>query len=187
MGRRLDEVSGRRKIESARLALRPQARRRNRARLRPPRRWPRRAEARPSAHNATPIAPAHSARFCAALGPIDRRTKRGFHRLPRDRARTQQLGPAAETGDDRRFEAMAAWPSVEDPVDPAVEIGDDMSGGRRAYGAGSVGGGRRERDASRLDQRARRFVRRRANRHRVKAGAREQADPSGRARRAGPE
>ena len=75
---------------------------------------------------------------------------------------------------------MATRPSIKDPVDPAVEIGDDVSGGRRAHGAGSVGRGGREGNASRRNERASRFVRRRANRHSVKAGARQQADPAGR-------
>ena len=75
---------------------------------------------------------------------------------------------------------MAAWARVEDEVDPAVEIGRDMRGGRRAHPARAIGRRSRERDACRLDQRPRRCVRRRADRHAVEAGAREQADPRGR-------
>ena len=59
---------------------------------------------------------------------------------------------------------MATRPAIEDPVDPAIEIGDDVSGGRRAHGAGSVGRRRREGDAGCINQRASRFVRRRAQR-----------------------
>ena len=79
---------------------------------------------------------------------VDRRSQRRFDLFPRERSRTQQLGPPAKTGDDRRLKAVAAWPSVKDEVDPAVEVRCDMRGGRRAHGAGSVGGWGGERDAS---------------------------------------
>ena len=132
MGRGLDEVSGGRKIEPrARRAA--SASRRNRARLHPLRRWRRRVEARRSAHNATPIARARSAPSRDAL-------VESIGEPSADSIASRVIAPGRsnwgrprETGDDRRFEAMAAGPAVEDPVDPAVEIGEDMSGGRRAH------------------------------------------------------
>ena len=112
---------------------------------------------------------------------VDRRTERGLDRLPCDCAGAQQLRSIGETRDDRRFKTMAGRPCVKDPVDLAVEIGKDMSGGSRAHAARAIGGGRGEGDARRLDERASRFVRGRAKRHGVETGARQQADPAGRA------
>src|SRR5260370_25854262 len=39
---------------------------------------------------------------------MDRRAERGFDRLVRDCARTEQSGPTRETRDERRLETMAA-------------------------------------------------------------------------------
>ena len=179
MRRGLDEVSGRRKIEPrARGAASQRAAKIERGFVR------RGVDSAESKLGLRRIVrrqlPGRIRRGSRQARRVDRRAERGFDRLPRYRARTQQLGPIRETGDDRRLETMAAWPSVEDPVDPAVEIGGDVSRGRRAHGAGSVGGGRREGDARRLNERTGRLVRRRANRHRLKTGARQQADPAGR-------
>ena len=177
MGRGLDEVPGRRKIESR--AWPPALERAaeiERGFVRP-RRWPRRVEAQPWAHSATPIARARSERVRAAPAA-------SIGEPSADSIASRVIAPGRSNwGRPPRqativeLDAMAAWPSVKDPVDPAVEVGDDMSGGCRAHRAGSVGGWRRKRHTRRLDQRPRGFVRRRANRHGVKAGAREQADP----------
>ena len=56
----------------------------------------------------------------------------GLDRLASDRARTKERGPCIETGNDRRFEPVTAGAAVENPVDPAVEIGKDMRGRGRA-------------------------------------------------------
>ena len=78
------------------------------------------------------------------------------------------------------FEPVAARAPVEDEIDPAVEIGRDMSRRRGAHPARPVGGGRGERNSRRLDQRPGDRMRGRAQGHAVEARAREQADPAGR-------
>ena len=75
---------------------------------------------------------------------------------------------------------MSRRPGVEDPVDPAVEIGENMRGRRRADAARTIGRRRGERRSRRLDQRAGRLVRRNPERERIEAGAREQAHPTAR-------
>ena len=96
--------------------------------------------------------------------------------LARDRARPQQARRAAETGDNRGFDAPAAGAGVENQGDAPVEVGQHVLGARRADGAGAVGGGRGERPADSGDERARDLKTRHANGERVEAGAREQAD-----------
>ena len=87
-----------------------------------------------------------------------RRSARGERRAKRrlDRAlwRSRLVAAGrvgAETGDDRRFEPVTRRPGIENAIDPAVEIGEHMNGRRRADMAGAVGGGRRKRNAGRLD------------------------------------
>src|SRR5271154_2555344 len=137
MRRGLDEVAGRRKIEArTRGATFQRAAKIERGFVR------RRVESAESKFSPGRVVrrqlPGRIRRGSRQACRIDRRAERGFDCLARYCARTEQLGPTRETRDDRRLEAMAAWPSVQDPVDPAVEIGGDVSGGRRAYGAGSV-------------------------------------------------
>ena len=193
MRRRLDEVSGRREIEPRAGGALLEQRRRNRAPPHPREPRPRRGEDRRWAHSARPVARARSAP--SATPPAD-----SIGEPSADSIASRVMAPGrsnrgrpADSPTIVEFEAIAAWAAVEDPVDPAVEIGEHMSGGGRAYPARPVGGRRGERDARRLDQRARRLVRRRAQRHAVETGAREQADPAGRRRgqdegkRSGPE
>ena len=115
-------------------------------------------------------------RRAAGRRVVERDPQRGLDPLARQRARTQQSRPPAEAGDDRQFDAAARRAAVEDPVDPAVEVGGDMGGGGRADAAGAVGRGRGERDARRRDQRLRDRVIGRAQRQRLEPGAREQTD-----------
>ena len=150
MGRGLDKVCGRRKIE--------------------PRAWPPTLERAAEIERGFVLRSASGSESKRSLGRImrrqlpgrvrggargarrvDPRTEHGFDGFPGYCPRPQQLGPTCETRDDRRLEAMAAWASVDDPIDPTGEIGGDVSGGRRAHGARSVCRRRREGDASRLD------------------------------------
>jgi len=95
----------------------------------------------------------------------------------------QQPDPAAEAGDDGRFEAVARRPGVENPIDAAVEIFRDMPGGRRADAAAAIGGRRHQRRAGRRDQRAGHFMRGHAQRQRIEPRPRQQRHERPRRRR----
>ena len=180
MRRGLDEVSGRRKIESrARGAALERAAEIERG-------FVRRGvdsaavEAQPSAHSATPFAPAHSARLasdCRSRAP-----SRARIRSPPALARPD-AAIGADPRDTRRSSNSRPWrhgpPSRIQSTLPSRSAATWAAVGR-ADGAGSVGGGGREGDAGRVNERPGRCVRRRANPNRVKAGAREQADVASR-------
>ena len=64
--------------------------------------------------------------------------ERRFELGPRDRPRAEHSRDVARQVEDGRLEADGRRPAVEDQVDPAVEIGEDVLGpGRRD--AGSTG------------------------------------------------
>ncbi len=64
-----------------------------------------------------------------------------------DDAATQQHWNWSSDIEDRRLEADIGGTAVEDQVDPAVHVRDDMGGRRRARSAGAVGRRCRERQA----------------------------------------
>ena len=102
MRRRLDEVSGRRKIEpGARGAALERAAEIERGfvRLDAGRGEPKRGLRRIMRRQL----PRRVRDASRRARPLDRRPKRRLDRLPRHRARTQQLRPGAKTGDDRRI------------------------------------------------------------------------------------
>ena len=73
---------------------------------------------------------------------LERTAKQALDGLSRHAAGTQQQRFVAKAGHDRRFQPDLGRSSVEDGIDPPVEIRQHVRGARGADAAGTVGGGR---------------------------------------------
>ena len=78
-------------------------------------------------------------------------------------------------GDDRRFNTDKARPAIENEIDFVAEFFRGVLGHGRADMAGDIRARRREREGQRHQQAARGFMRGRAQRDRIEAGAGEVA------------
>ena len=107
----------------------------------------------------------------SAMGPIT--ASIASRVAPPGRSRVGVRGREIE---HRRFESDVARPAIEDHRHPIAQRFGDMLGAGRADGAAAIGRGRGDRPADGADQRLRHGMRRRAHRHRVEAGRRQQRD-----------
>ena len=146
----------------------------------PVRRGRRRAAAACAARNGWPACPGRAARRRRA----ERRTacRRACARARLDRGARQPAGPQqhrfAETGDDGRFDADRRRTAVEDEIDAAVEVGQNVLGAGRRDVAGAIGGGRDHRLAECSQHGLRHLVVGYAHRDGIEAGRRQVAHPA---------
>ena len=111
------------------------------------------------------------------------RADRRLDRLARDATGAQQGGRRRRKIEHRGLDTDKAGAAVEDEGYAIAQGLRDMFGPGRADGAAAVGGRPRDRPARRPDQRLGDRMRRRADRHGIEAGGRQQRDGRTRAAR----